>query len=155
MIRVADRFASRHAVRARIERRPDRVVDALLPVARAGCSRAGADLVRRRQGEPPERRCVAHSDWDASRGGLSGLRGLLQDDGEQQRHDTHANDTSSERVVFGYSTRTDTWSAFPRASTARMVWRPCAMGQRSLRQMCPSTYQRTPAPPTARSATVA
>src|SRR5215510_14433935 len=155
MIRVADRFASRHAVRAGIERRPDRVVDALLPVAGTGCSRAAADLVRRRQGESPEWRRVAHADGDARRGAWSGLRGLLQDGGEQQRHDTHANDTSSERVVFGYSTSTDTWSALPRASTARMVWRPCAIGQRSLRQMCPSTYQRTPAPPTERSATVA
>src|SRR5690348_15987760 len=155
MIRVADRFAPRHAVRAGVERRANRVVDELLPVARAGRPRAGADLVRRRQREPAERRRVADTHGDARGSGLGILRRLLQDGGEQQRHDTHANDTSSERVVTNYSTTTDTWSAMPEASTARMVWRPCAIGQRSLRHGCPSTYQRTPVPPTARNATVA
>src|ERR1051325_5119969 len=154
MIGVANRLAPRPAWPAGVERRANGVVDSLLPVARTGRSRTGADLVRRRQDEPPKRRRIAHADRDA-RHGLGRSRGLLQDGGQEQRHDAHANDTSIERVVTAYSTTTDTWSALPRASTARMVCRPCAIGQRSPRHGRPSTYQRTPQPPAARSATVA
>ena len=92
VIGVADRLLPRHRVRPRIERRADRIVHALLPVARPGCTGAGAIFVRRRQGEPPERRGVPdpHRDRSGSGGWWRRGDGLLQDGGEEQRHRQHA-----------------------------------------------------------------
>src|SRR5207249_10647740 len=82
VVGVAQGLRAGDRVRRGVQRGPDRVVGALLPVSRARRARALSHLVRCRESEPPERPRVAHLRRERRErgGGWGGGGGLLQRD---------------------------------------------------------------------------
>src|SRR5213076_1824666 len=82
VVGVAQGLRAGDRVRRGVQRGPDRVVGALLPVSRSRRARALSHLVRCREGEPPERPRVAHLRGEGRErgGGRGGGGALLQRD---------------------------------------------------------------------------